>query len=189
MVFELVLNCSDSRPLMARNIEIKARVSDLPAVRSRVAAITASAPEVLMQSDTFYAAPTGRLKLRRIGDSLAELIYYERPNQAGPRASAYVRTPIPDPASMHELLHRALGTKAIVRKRRELYVIGQTRVHLDEVEGLGAFLELEVVLSADDKDQDGERISNTLIGQLGIRPEDLIKEAYVDLLNVVRLQG
>jgi predicted adenylyl cyclase CyaB len=168
---------------MARNIEIKARVPDPAALRARVVSLAASVPQVLVQRDTFYHAPTGRLKLREFADGAAELIYYERPDRLGPKTSIYSRTPVPDAASMRELLGRCLGTKAVVAKSRELFLIGRTRIHLDTVEGLGSFVELEVVLAAGQTDAEGEQIASALMTQLGIREADLVGQAYVDLLH------
>ena len=166
---------------MARNIEIKARVSDPDVLRERARNLVGADPEILIQRDTFYHSPQGRLKLREIDGKAAELIYYQRPDQPGPKQSEYTVTPVSDPASMHELLERALGKKAVVAKRRELFLAGQTRIHLDTVGGLGCFLELEVVLSDSDTAEAGARIARDLMTRLGIRDEDLLEQAYVDL--------
>jgi predicted adenylyl cyclase CyaB len=125
----------------------------------------------------------GRLKLREFGDATSELIYYQRPDKAGPKTSKYTRTPVADAASMHELLGQILETKAVVSKRREVFLTGKTRIHLDEVDRLGSFMELEIVLVADETDSDGEQIASLLMEKLGIQREDLIEQAYVDLLE------
>ena len=168
---------------MARNVEIKARVPDLAALRKRVVEVSASGPELLVQRDTFYTVLQGRLKLREFGNGTAELIYYKRPDKPGPKTSKYTRTQISDAPSMRELLGQVLETKAVVAKRREVFLAGRTRIHLDEVDGLGTFMELEVVLAEDETDSDGERIASVLMEQLGVRQEDLIEQAYVDLLG------
>jgi predicted adenylyl cyclase CyaB len=128
------------------------------------------------------------LKLREFGDGTAELIYYERPDKAGPKASKYTRTQVSDAASMRELLGQVLETKAVVSKRREVFLTGRTRIHLDEVDGLGTFMELEVVLTEDETDSDGERIASALMEQLGVRQEDLVEQAYVDLSETIDRQ-
>jgi predicted adenylyl cyclase CyaB len=168
---------------MSRNIEIKARVHDLVTLRQPVVELPASGPELLLQRDTFYSVLQGRLKLREFGDKTSELIYYQRPDKAGPKTSKYARTPISDTASMRELLGQILETKAVVTKRREVFLTGATRIHLDEVDGLGSFMELEVVLSEGATDSDGGCIASLLMERLGIRHEDLIEQAYVDLLG------
>jgi predicted adenylyl cyclase CyaB len=158
-------------------------VRNLAALRKRVVEVLTSGPELLLQRDTFYTVLHGRLKLREFGDGTAELIYYQRPDQAGPKTSKYIRTQISDPASTRELLGQALETKAVVSKQRELFLAGRTRIHLDEVDGLGTFMELEVVLTEGETDSDGERIASLLMEQLDVRQEDLIAQAYVDLLG------
>jgi predicted adenylyl cyclase CyaB len=157
-------------------------VPDLAALRQRALEVTCSGPELLVQRDTFYTVRRGRLKLREFGDETAELIYYERPDKLGPKTSIYTRTQISDAASMRELLGRVLETKAVVSKRRQVFLAGRTRIHLDEVDDLGTFLEVEVVLAEHETDSDGERIASALMEQLGVRQEDLIEQAYVDLL-------
>jgi predicted adenylyl cyclase CyaB len=168
---------------MARNIEIKARARDLASLRANIAAIATSGPVTLIQQDTFYQTAKGRLKLREFPDGAAELIYYERPDQLGPKKSTFTRTPLSDSTSMHALLARLLGIKAVVSKQRELFMVGDARIHLDDVEGLGCFLELEVVLGPDEAEWQGELIASDLMKRLGVCEDDLVEEAYVDLLE------
>lgn len=170
---------------MARNIEIKARARDLARLELRARELGGGAPEELVQVDTFYAAPSGRLKLRVFGDGTGELIQYDRPDRGEPAESRYERSPAADPASLHAALEGALGVRAVVRKRRRVVLVGQTRVHLDEVEGLGSFLELEVVLAPDQTTADGAAIARRLMGELGVRAQDLIPGAYVDELEAL----
>ena len=167
---------------MPRNVEIKARVADLAALESRLARLDAAGPVSLEQEDTFYECATGRLKLRRLGDGTGELIAYERPDASGPSTSRYVRYPTRDPALLAEALGAALAERGVVRKRRRLFTVGRTRVHLDHVEDLGSFVELEVVLDEKQSEAEGERIARDLMESLGIREEDLVEAAYVDLL-------
>jgi predicted adenylyl cyclase CyaB len=166
-----------------RNVEIKARVRDLPALRRAVEAITDGPPALLIQSDTFFEVPRGRLKLRAFADGTAELISYLRSDVGGPRESRFAKAPVSDPAALAAVLSAALGTAGVVRKRRFLYRRGPTRIHLDEVEDLGSFLELEVELADDQSTNEGERVARELMARLGIAEEDLIATAYVDLLE------
>jgi predicted adenylyl cyclase CyaB len=138
---------------------------------------------VLEQEDTFFSVPEGRLKLRVFPDGKGELIAYRRPDAVGPKTSEYFvyRTPHPEPLA--DLLTRALGVRGVVRKRRLLYLAGPTRIHLDEVEGLGAFLELEVVLADGQPEAEGEAIARRLLAELGVCDEDRVAAAYVDLLE------
>ena len=166
---------------MAENIEIKARVRDWDQLRRRITALTGSEPELFEQDDTFYVVPRGRLKLRLFGPGRGELIYYERSDGAFARLSTYMVLPVEDPTTFHTLLTAALGVRGRVRKRRWLYRLGQTRVHLDEVQELGRFVELEYVLQPGEPYADGLRAVAELQAQLGIADEDLQDIAYVDL--------
>jgi predicted adenylyl cyclase CyaB len=137
----------------------------------------------IAQDDTFFACPNGRLKLRAFADGTGELIFYRRADQAGPKTSFYVRTPTADPEGLRDALTLAHGQAGRVRKQRTLYIAGRTRIHLDVVEGLGHFLELEVVLAEGDQPEDGEREAEALMRALGIAPSQLVETAYVDLLG------
>jgi len=166
---------------MARNIEIKARIASVEAVLARAASIADGAPVVIDQDDTFFAVAHGRLKLRRFADGSAELIQYHRDDSADAKASDYVRVPVADADALAEALTRACGTRGRVRKRRLLLMAGQTRMHLDRVDGLGDFLELEVVLRDGQSDADGTAIAERLMTALAIAPEDRLAGAYLDL--------
>jgi predicted adenylyl cyclase CyaB len=172
---------------MPRNVEIKARVPSLSPFAERLQALGAEDRGVLHQVDVFYQVGPGeepqplRLKLRTMHGAQAELILYARPDQAGPKTSDYLRTPVPDPATMHELLSRLLGVRGQVCKTRRLWLQGQTRVHLDCVEGLGEFVELEVLLRDDQDEGEGVAVARELMHRLGIPEEALVEGAYVDL--------
>jgi predicted adenylyl cyclase CyaB len=166
---------------MGRNVEIKARARDYETQRERAAALATQGPWVLEQSDTFFPCAQGRLKLRELGAGRGELIHYSRPDRPGPKASEYSLFVTDQPEALRETLSAALGVRGVVRKRRTLYLAGQTRIHLDEVEGLGEFLELEVVLAEGQSVAEGQRIAEELMERLGIRAEDLVEGAYLDL--------
>lgn len=167
---------------MSRNTEIKARVPDLRPVESRAQAIATGGPEDLFQDDTFFPCPRGRLKLRDFGDGSGQLIHYDRADEAGPKVSEYVISATAAPASLREALARAFGVLGRVVKRRRVYLVDRTRVHLDQVEGLGAFVELEVVLRDDEAPRDGEAVARELMAALGIQAGQLVTGAYLDLL-------
>jgi predicted adenylyl cyclase CyaB len=168
---------------MARNIEIKARIESVEALEPKVAEIADSGPTEIFQDDTFFQCEAGRLKLRAFSDSHGELIFYKRSNQAGPKESFYVRSQTAEPASLREALSLAYGEGGRVRKQRTLYLVDRTRVHLDRVEGLGHFLELEVVLSDSESSRTGIEVAHHLMAQLGVEPTQLIEGAYVELLG------
>lgn len=165
---------------MNRNVELKARVKD----REKLEQILSgrAAPTLLSQRDTFFRCPEGRLKLREEGTA-AELIFYARETRSAARESRYWRSPVADAAGMKALLAAAFGVAGVVDKQRLLFLLGQTRVHLDAVEGLGTFVELEVVLSADQTIEHGQQIAAALMRELEIDQDDLLGQAYVDLLQ------
>jgi predicted adenylyl cyclase CyaB len=165
-----------------RNVEIKAHVDDLEALRAKVAALSDTPVEVLDQQDVFFEAPQGRLKLRILGEDSGELIHYHREDSAEPRTSRYLIAPTSAPEALRTILERVLAVLGTVRKRRWLYRVGQTRVHLDRVEGLGDFLELEVVLRGDQGEAEGTAIARDLMDRLGVSSAQLVKVAYLDLL-------
>jgi len=167
---------------MPRNVEIKAKVEDFSTLRQGVEAIADHGPTELNQVDTFFKCNDGRLKMREFSDSSGELIYYKRPDIAGPRESVYFVSPTPDPSTLKEILNITNGTLGVVNKRRLLYIVGQTRVHLDDVENLGVFVELEVVLRDDQTADDGATITRELMKTLNIAETQLINIAYFDML-------
>lgn len=168
---------------MPTNIEIKARLADLQRTQALVAAISDTPPQTLRQRDTFFQCSHGRLKLREIGHGQAELIFYTRPDSAAAKQSDYEITPVADPESLLGVLASALGVTQTVVKTRVLYLVGQTRVHLDSVDGLGDFLELEVVLRPGQEVADGQAVAADLMERLGIRDVDLCSTAYADMLS------
>lgn len=168
---------------MPRNVEIKARLDDVSATRRLVEAAADGPPQLLVQADTFFPVRSGRLKLREFSDAPAELIFYERPDTPGPAESHFERVPVADASTLRTALIAALGVLGRVAKRRQLYQVGRTRVHLDAVEGLGDFLELEVVLRDDESPEAGAAEAEHLMRTFRIREGALVKEAYVDLLG------
>lgn len=168
---------------MPANIEIKARVSDPEAILSRARKLTGAEPETILQTDTFFHAETGRLKIRAFADGTGELISYQRPDAEGPKTSNYAIAPTPDAGALLDVLAAALSVRGVVRKKRMLLLAGRTRIHLDEVEGLGSFMELEVVLTEGDDPKGGAREAADLMKKLGIMPTDLVCGAYIDLME------
>lgn len=168
---------------MPRNVEIKARIESADALLPRVQAIADSGPTEILQDDTFFHCPNGRLKLRAFSDNSGELIFYQRPDRAGPKESFYVLSPTVSPDTLREALSLAYGQTGRVRKHRTLFMAGRTRIHLDRVDGLGDFLELEVVLMENEPTEAGITIAHGLLARLGVSPQQLIDGAYVDLLR------
>lgn len=170
---------------MARNIEIKARIASIEALTRLAAEVADQGPFEIRQDDTFFTCPAGRLKLRAFSADEGELIFYRRPDQQGPKESFYLRSPTAAPDSLREALTLAYGQAGRVRKYRTLFLAGRTRIHLDRVDELGCFLELEVVLEDDEPAEGGVREAHELMVRLGIGQSQLIEGAYVELLAAV----
>jgi len=168
---------------MARNIEIKARVADMPALAARAAAMADSGPVEIPQDDTFFGCANGRLKLRVFENGHGELIFYRRPDADGPKVSFYVLSPTESPDTLREALTLANGQEGRVVKHRTLFLVGRTRVHLDRVQGLGDYMELEVVLADGESAEEGVREAHELMARLGLSTDSLVTGAYHDLLR------
>jgi predicted adenylyl cyclase CyaB len=168
---------------MAANIEIKARVGDPAPLRSLIESLSDTAARVIPQRDVFFCSPRGRLKLRVQGPDEAYLVYYERIDTSGPKRSDYYVSNTSDPGSLERTLAAALGVRGEVHKVRTLYVVEHTRIHLDEVEGLGYFVELEAVLGPNQTVQESRAMVDALMEKLDIHEQDLVDVAYIDLLE------
>ena len=168
---------------MPSNIEIKARVRHFDEIRVRAEKLSARPVEVIPQEDTFFKTSQGRLKLRVLSEDKGQLIYYIRPDQDGPKRSYYHLYATSDPENLKRVLELAYGIRGVVRKTRYLYLVGQTRVHLDDVEGLGQFMELEVVMEDGQSDAEGQAIAEELMAALSVERSDLLEGAYMDLLE------
>lgn len=166
---------------MNRNIEIKAEltVDQFDRIRGMVEELEIK-PERLEQRDTYFDVDSGRLKLREFADGTAELIAYWRPDQQQTSTSRYIRTPIVEPDLIRQSLQQCCGLRGVVSKRRFVFIADNTRIHLDEVERLGCFLELEVVLDQGDQTADGELIAREWMRRLGIEDHSLVADSYID---------
>jgi homotetrameric cytidine deaminase len=165
-----------------RNVELKARDRDPARSLDRARALGAEDRGELRQRDTYFATLRGRLKVREQEPGGAEVIAYERADAPGARESRYRIAPVADGPALREALDAALGTTVVVAKRRHLLLWQDVRIHLDEVEGLGAFVELEGVAEpGSDLSAEAERVA-TLRAELGIADGDLVATGYADLL-------
>jgi predicted adenylyl cyclase CyaB len=168
---------------MPANIEIKAQARHFADIRHRAELLSDTPVEVIRQEDIFFHTEKGRLKLRLFAPDRGQLIYYTRPDQEGPKRSEYHIYETQDPENLKRVLELAYGIRGQVKKTRYLYMVSQTRMHLDDVEGLGQFLELEVVLSPGQGDAEGQAIAEELMNRLGVERSDLLEGAYIDLLE------
>ncbi len=165
-----------------RNVEYKARIGDYRSLMARARELGADLWGDLRQTDTYFRVQHGRLKVRETAGRQAELVFYERDEAHPDRPSDYTIVFFPDGGSLKEALSRALEIVAIVKKTRTLLVLDGTRLHFDDVEGLGRFIELEVPVSEDDAVAAAHLAS--LLASLGMRPEDGIRASYADLVGV-----
>ena len=169
---------------MTANIEIKARVHDFTSLQRIAERLSDTPCQVIPQVDTFYNCPNGRIKLRELGPQRGQLVFYVREDTSGPKHSEYEIFETDNPGGLKLILAAAYGVRGVVSKVRYLCLVGQTRIHLDDVKGLGKFMELEVVLRQDQTDAEGQTIAEELMEQLGVREEDLIDTAYMDMLEI-----
>ena len=169
---------------LRRNLELKARCADLAAAREAVRRLGAAPVGLELQVDTYFIVPKGRLKLREIPGQPAVLIWYDRPNQDGVRASGYYLVPIPHPSTLKAALSAALRVRGEVHKRREIYLWHNVRIHLDDVAGLGSFLELEAVLSPTEDEAMSSARLEPLCRALAIETADTQAASYADLLGL-----
>ncbi len=168
-----------------RNVELKARVAPdgVSALRERVVALATNGPEALRQDDTFFHCANGRLKLRVPGRGSAQLIFYRREDSTGPKTSSFDIVTGSAPEALREVLAKAYDIQGRVRKERELFWVDRTRIHLDQVEGLGSFLELEVQLASGEDPALGEAEARDLLDALEISRLELVQGSYLDLLG------
>ena len=164
------------------NIEIKASSNNSDKIRNYLLENNAQFKGTDLQTDTYFNVKNGRLKLRE-GNIENNLIFYERNNEAGPKSSNFVLTKIQEPDKLKESLTKANGVKVIVKKKREIYYIANVKFHLDEVEGLGSFVEIEAGnMIADLAKEELQKQCEFYMQQFEIEEKDLIEISYSDML-------
>jgi predicted adenylyl cyclase CyaB len=166
---------------MPQNVEVKIKLANPDAVLAAVRALGAQDHGVLQQVDTYFQAPKGaRLKVREQDPGGAQLIAYERPDISGLRACDYRIFKVTDPAGLKDTLALALGTLRRVVKARHLFMLGRTRIHLDQVAGLGDYLELEVVLREGEGPSGAEQEAHGILENLGLADAPRIAGSYLE---------
>ena len=164
------------------NFEVKARTKRPAEIRVWLLAQGAEFRGADTQTDTYYHVPDGRLKLRQ-GLIENNLIHYRRSNDAAARTSDVALTPVADGAALHNILERALGVKVAVKKSREIYFIENVKFHIDDLEGLGQFVEIEAIAMAPDTPVAYlQQQCAYYMAALRIQPEDILSESYSDML-------
>jgi adenylate cyclase class 2 len=171
---------------MPTNLELKAWYPSARKAHECARAAGAGWRSLLIQQDTYFRVPRGRLKLREAEGETAELIYYERSETTAERWSRFTREPVGEAAGLAHVLTEAFGVLAVVRKKRELYIFRDARIHIDDVEGLGTFVEFEVT--------GGETPATIatmkeLREAFGIGDDGVIKASYSDMILEKRISA
>lgn len=169
---------------MPVNLELKARIASPARAHECAAACGASSGGTLVQRDTYFRVPNGRLKLREIEGAAPELIFYHRPENDPERWSTFTRETVGNPQGVKIVLTDAFGVLAVVRKRRDLYIFRDARIHIDDVEGLGTFVEFEVTGG---KTAASVATMKDLRDAFSIADEDIVKASYSDMIIAKRI--
>lgn len=163
---------------MPRNLEFKCRIVNV-AKACEYAQIAGAKPRgILVQEDTYFVVPHGRMKLRQFDNGAGELIVYHRPAESGERWSTYRKIDVTGCPGLKEALSDSLGIACVVNKRRHLFLTPDARIHVDEVEGLGTFVEFEVT---NEDVPVAERIMMGLREVFGLAEGDGIAGSYADM--------
>ena len=163
------------------NVELKARDEDPDGTAARCVALGAQDRGVLEQRDTYFGRARARLKLRDQARDGSELIAYRRPDSTEPEQSSYFLAPVGEAEPMRDALDAALGTVVEVVKRRRLFLWEGVRIHLDKVDGLGTFVELEAIVGEGGVTAAQEKVAR-LRSELAIEDSSLVAVGYADLL-------
>ena len=168
-----------------QNIELKAADANPAATERACRALGALDGGLLVQRDTYFAVARGKLKLREdVERGDGELIFYLRGDESGLRSSSYWRAPAADPGALRELLAAAHGVLGVVAKRRRVFLHRNVRIHLDDVEGLGSFIELESVLASagEESAAEAEALAE-VVAALALAGRETIAAGYLDLMH------
>lgn len=164
-----------------QNIELKLECRDARLARALCASIGAAFAGTLEQTDTYFRLPRGRLKKRECPNEPVEYIFYDRADDARPRPSTY--TIYTEEEALTRFGRAPLPVWVVVRKRRDVFLLGNVRIHVDEVAGLGAFLEFEAQVS---RDFDAGRCREVIAGlreSLSPALGEAVAVGYADLLD------
>jgi len=168
---------------MRSNVELKARYPDHERALRILRELGAKEDSLQRQVDTYFQVDSGKLKLREIDGSASELIFYRRSESSGlGQECRYVIFKHADPSKLKEILVAALGIRVQVRKERRVFWLEGVKINLDEVEGLGRFIEFEALADECGKDTAEKRVAD-LVGRLGIAPQDIASCSYSDMLS------
>lgn len=166
---------------LCRNIEVKFRIASWEAAEATARRVATEFLGRQHQEDTYFRCAHGRLKLREIDREHAELIWYERADVAAARHSDYARVPVPNGTALKTALGAALGIEKVVRKKREIFLYHNVRIHLDQVADLGDYAEFESVVSAQTNDAQARCRLDELLVKFGVSAEDFLSLSYADM--------
>ncbi|MDI6803934.1 MAG: class IV adenylate cyclase [Bacteroidota bacterium] len=172
---------------MPSNLELKAKIASISSLSQIAEEIGATYITTMLQEDTYFYSTKGRLKLRVINEDKAELIFYDRDETTNYRFSEYQIYRVADKELMRKILEHAYGIRSIVKKQRQLFTYKNCRIHIDQVDGLGDFLELEVILSK--SDNDGEELMKFLSDKFSSQFLCIIQDSYSDILEKEQNKG
>lgn len=168
--------------LTGSNVELKARCPDHGKARVTLKKLGASFGGVEKQVDTYFKVHAGRLKLREITGGRSELIFYRREEAASRRDCAYEIATFQEPSALKGVLVSALGVDVCVAKTREVYWLAGVKVNLDEVDGLGRFIEFEAKVRGRDF-KAADSTVRRLMKRFGIKPQNTLSCSYSDLIR------
>jgi len=168
-----------------QNLEAKFKLFDLAKARKQAEALKYEFKGVLVQRDTFFRVNQGKLKLRE-EESGACLIFYGREDVKGLKLSNYEIVAVPEPEKMREMMTRALGVLAVVKKTRTVLMRDNVRLHLDSIDGLGDFGEIEAVLEEGTSQETSRAAVEQLLSAFDISRRKLIDASYYEMLRPVR---
>lgn len=163
------------------NIEIKARCPDTSRAEENLNSLGAGPAGTFHQKDTYFKVDKGRLKLRELGPDEGHLIFYRRDDAPGPKRSDYEIAFTTDPEALREMLRGVLGAWVEVEKTRQVWLWENVRIHLDDVKGLGQFVELEAATDEKGVIESHQRVE-TLMRALEIKSDELVESSYGDML-------
>ncbi len=172
---------------MPANLELKAKVASVSSLIQIAEGIGATYITTMLQEDTYFYSTKGRLKLRVINEDKAELIFYDRDEKTNYRLSEYQIYPIADKDLMRKILQLAYGIRLVVKKKRQLFIYKNCRIHIDKVDGLGDFLEFEVLLN--NSDENGKELMKFLCDKFSGEFLYIFQDSYSDLLEKVQNKG
>lgn len=172
---------------MPVNLELKAKIASTTSVSQIAEDIGATYITTMLQEDTYFHSTKGRLKLRVINEDKAELIFYDRDEKTNYRLSEYQIYPIEEKDLMKKILQLAYGIRLDVKKKRQLFIYKNCRIHIDSVDGLGDFLEFEVLLN--NSDENGKELMKFLYDKFSGEFLSILQDSYSDLLEKLQIKG